>query len=398
MKAAVVPELFEFLRIKGSWKLFLAMLAYGCGQGILRPMNAIYLNEQVHLDKLEISLVVAISLFTDMIVTFTSGWLSDHVRNKRILPIIAAAICCLGLWWYREAAGFWSALFGMIVATCPAGVIMGQIFAMARAHFSHEAPKIVEMAIVWLRAIMSVGFFAGLWAGAALFTAVSFRGILIGNIVCYVIVLLALLIYRERRAPAIVDQRQVVPFSLLTLIGLLLLLCGDAIRGLYFPLVVNSLYHSPALVSHLWSVQAIFELLWMTVAGYAAARFGTLRVIRLAAICGCVVYAVYALVPPIFMLTLMQPIHSLYVSTLYSVGMAYVQRMFLRRTGFGSSLYLFLTQTASFIGYFAPNLFPGYSPHIFFIPIGCVLLASLLLWQQVRRTEANSTVVTAGQS
>lgn len=381
----LVQELRAFFRIPGTWKLFLAMLSFGCAQGILKPMNAIYLSNHIGLSKIHISVLVAISLITDMIVTLGAGYFSDKVTRKKPGPIVAACLCCVGILIYMRADSFWSALLGMIVATSPAGIIMGQIFAMARNHFTAEASEIVEIALVWLRAMMSFGFFVGLLLGAQLFTDVSFRGVLIGNLVSFLIVSACLLLYRERTVIAPPQEKMAVPFQWLAIFGLLVLLSGDAIRGLYFPLMVENLYKNAALVSHLWSIQAIFELLWMTVAGYAAARFGTLRIIRIAAVCGFLVYGVYALFPTIPMLGFMQPIHSFYVSVLYSVAMGYVQRMFLHRTGFGSALYLFLTQTASLIGYFLPNLIPGFSPHIFFLPMGLVIVSSFLLWLVARR-------------
>ncbi|MCL6443065.1 MAG: MFS transporter [Alicyclobacillus sp.] len=390
MKWTFVQELNTFFRIPGSWKLFVAMLAYGCAQGILKPMNAIYLEEHVHLSKLAISILVSISLLTDMCVTLGTGVLSDKVRHKRTLPLIAACLCIGGLMLYLRADNFWTALVSMIVATSPAGIIMGQLFAMARNHFTIEARNIVEIALVWLRAMMSFGFFLGLLLGAQLFTAVSFAGVLYGNLISYALVFLLLLSYRERTAQYEPVQKSAVPFQWLAIIGLLVLLCGDAIRGLYFPLMVNQLFNSPALVSHLWSVQAIFELLWMTVAGYAAARWGTLRMIRIAALCGLLVYFVYSLHPALPWLFAVQPIHSFYVSVLYSVGMGYVQRMFLTRTGFGSSLYLFLSQTASLIGYLTPNLIPGLSPHIFLLPAALVVVSSGLLWVVSLRDRARA--------
>ena len=375
----------SFLRIRGSWKLFAIMLAYGCAQGILKPMNAIYLSNHVGLDKLQVSILVSISLLTDMTVTLGTGYLSDRVKHKRTLMMVASILCIIGLVWYLRADSFWTALGAMIVATSPAGVIMGQLFSVARQHFTMEAREIAEIALVWLRAMMSFGFFVGLLLGAQLFTAVSFAGVLYGNLTFYAVIFLLLLGYKERTSDYHPAPKSAVPFQWLAIIGLLVLLCGDAIRGLYFPLVVDSLFHNPALVSRLWSLQAIFELVWMTVAGYAAARYGTLRIIKIAAVFGLFVYAVYALHPTLPWLFAMQPIHSFYVSVLYSVGMAYVQRMFLNRTGFGSSLYLFLSQTASLIGYLVPNLVPGYSPHIFLVPAALVLVALTIFWFLARR-------------
>lgn len=63
------------------------------------------------------------------------------------------------------------------------------------------------------------------------------------------------------------------------------------------------------------------------------------------------------------------------VSILYGVAMGYVQRMFINYSGFGASLYVFISQTAALIGYLLPTFIQGISPDIFFIPIALVIAA-----------------------
>lgn len=376
---AITRDLKSFFSIKDNWKITISMIVYGIAQGILRPMNAIYLKDAIHLSKLEITLLMCISLLFDMCVTFFMGLYSDKIRHKKIIPLVSSLLCVIGFLLYLHADSFWTALVGMIVATSPAGIIMGQMFAMARNHYTKEANNIIEMALVWLRAIYSFGFFLGLLCGAEIFTIVSFRGVLIGNLICYIILFCALFFYRERTEFAEPNRKSAVPFEWIVIISFLLLLCADAVRGLYFPLMVDSLFHSPALVSRLWSLQAIFELLWMTIAGYLASKFGSVRIVQCGAVCGLAVYLVYALHPSLTLLIIVQPIHSFYISTLLSIAMGHVQRMFLHKMGFGSSLYLVLTQTASLIGYLLPNVVTGFSPAIFFIPAGLALISIVTL-------------------
>lgn len=56
----------------------------------------------------------------------------------------------------------------------------------------------------------------------------------------------------------------------------------------------------------------------------------------------------------------------------------YVQRMFHTCIGFGSSLYVFLLETAKLIGYILPFIIEGYQAKIFLIPLCLVSLAILL--------------------
>lgn len=377
----------QFWNIKGAKILVSTLFFYGIGGGILAPMNSIYLKDSVGLEKGEIAAIFAISLFLNMVLTISVGMISDRLIRKKTIPIFAALACMAGLLIYMRADSFVPALIGMTLATAPSGMIMGQLFAMARNHFTSVAPEVVEISQIWLRATYSVGFFTGLLLGANLFLIATFQGVLWGNLAGYAALIVLLLVYTEITADASAGQtRSGEPFSLIMLFALLLLSCADAIRGLYLPLVVHEKFGSPELMSYIWSTQAVFELLFMTMAGYWAAKYGSKQVILLGSLFALGTYVTYTMSGSLAVFFLVQPLYSFFVSVLYGVGMGYVQRMFIQRAGFGASLYVFISQTASLIGYFLPLIIEGITPEIFWIPAGLILL-SIVLMSKVLLTE-----------
>lgn len=381
-------DMVSFFRIPGAPPLIAGMFCYGIGLGILAPMNAVYMRDGIGLSKAEIASVFSIALLINMIVTLSVGVISDRIKRKKTLPLAACLSGMIGLAVYMGSDGYGLTLTGMILIVGPSGLIMGQLFAMARNHFMKKAADFFEMAQIWLRSTLSIGFFAGLLIGANVYLIADFRGILIGNFVGIACLFVLLLLYKEHGGTVAGGVSQGEPFSLLMLVALLLLSCGDALRGLYLPLVVVQLFGKPELMSYLWSVQAVFELLFMTLAGYWAAQYGSMRIIRIAALFAVVVYVVYTFSPSIAFFFTVQPLYSFYVSVLFGVAMGYVQRMFHTRIGFGSSLYVVLTQTASLVGYLLPFLVQGYSPSIFYIPAALVAAALTLMWIAARRERA----------
>ena len=374
----VITDFKLFLKIKGAWILLIGMFLYGMGTGILAPMNAVYMRDGIGLSKIEIVSIFSISLLLNMVTTMVIGIISDKIQRKKPLPIIACIVCMAGLLIYMNASTYMSTLIGMVFAVAPSGLIMGQLFAMARNHFMTLAPNIYEMAQIWLRAMFSVGFFTGLLVGANLFIIGNFKSVLWGNFLGYAALFVVLIIYKEYEAQSSVSSGKGEPFSLVMLFALLFLACADALRGLYLPLVVVQLFKEPQIMSYLWSVQAVFELAFMTVAGYWANKFGSKPVIMIGSVCALTTYLLYSVHPPIWVFFLVQPLYSFFVSVLYGVAMGYVQRMFHTRIGFGSSLYVVLSQTASLIGYFLPFFIPGYQPKIFIIP-SMLVCASIIL-------------------
>ncbi len=370
----------RFINIRWAWALVAAMFLYGIGVGVLAPMNAVYMQAGIGLTKAQITWVFCCSLLLNMLLTVAAGLFSDRLRRRKSIPLSAAALCACGLLIYMRADGFSSALIGMTLASAPSGMIMGQLFAMARNHFTRWAPDIVEISQLWLRATFSVGFFTGLLVGANVYLLASFRGVLWGNLFGYAALFALLLLYRETETePGTKRTAEGEPFSLAMLLALLLLSCADAIRGLYLPLVVSGKFGDPRYASYLWSAQAVFELLFMMAAGYWAAKYGSKRLILYAAIGAFATYVVYARTDSLAVYFTMQPVYSFFVSVLLGVAMGYVQRMFIHRAGFGASLYVFISQTASLAGYMLPLVVPGISADVFYIPAGLVLISVAIL-------------------
>ncbi|WP_225442518.1 MFS transporter [Paenibacillus lycopersici] len=393
-----------FFRIRGAAPLIAGMFLYGIGSGILAPMNAVYMRDGIGLGKAEIASIFSISLLFNMTAAFAIGLISDRMAKKKRLAVCAVPLCIAGLLLYMQADGYVLALIGLVLAVAPSGLIMGQLFAMARSHFMREAAGYFEMAQIWLRATLSVGFFTGLLAGANVYLVAGFHGVLWGNLLGYALLLLCLLLYKEQDAAAADNTSIGEPFSLVMLLALLLLCCADSLRGLYLPLVVVNLFGKPQEMSYLWSVQAVFELLFMTLAGYWAARYGSKRIMIISSVFALAVYMTYAFGPPLAVFFLAQPLYSFFVSVLYGVAMGYVQRMFHLRIGFGSSVYVSLTQLAALIGYLLPFLVPGYRPAIFAIPALLVLAALALIGanaavvRRKKRTYGAEAVLTENQA
>jgi SET family sugar efflux transporter-like MFS transporter len=381
----------SFIRLKGAVPLLLALIAYGIGTGMLAPMNAIYLRDSIGLAKEQIAAVFAVSLALNMTFTLITGLFSDRMRFRKGLPLVAVVFCILGLQVYMRASSFEEAMLGMCLAVAPSGLIMGQLFAMARNRFSKADAELTEIALIWLRAGFSIGFFVGLLLGANVYLWTSFHGVLWGNTLGYAFLGLLLLFFREEPVDIAAPKKgSGEPFSGMMLLALLLLCCADSIRGLYLPLVVRETFGRAEVMSYLWSCQAVFELFFMTVTGYAAVKFGSRKVIWIGSLVALAVYTLYTFSTSLPLYFIAQPVHSFYVSILYGVAMGYVQRMFIHRTGFGASLYVLITQTASLVGYLLPLIIKGTSHAIFIIPMVLVtvslILSGIVIMRSAKRT------------
>ncbi|MFD0959061.1 MFS transporter [Paenibacillus chungangensis] len=394
---SIWSDMRTFSTVPGARRLLGALFFYGIGLGILAPMNSIYLSDSIGLVKGEIVSIFSISALLNMIVTITVGAYSDRMKHKKPIALTAAVICMIGLLVYMRADDYTGALIGMCIAAAPSGLIMGQLFAISRHHFTQLAPSLVEMAQIWLRSSLSVGFFSGLLIGANLYVLATFQGVLWGNIGGYAALVLLLTLHREldsttKKENSSSNSVTGEPFSLLMLLAILLIACADSIRGLYLPLVVKELFGRAEIASYIWSVQAIFELLLMTVSGYWAARYGTKPILIIGGVSAIICYAVYVWSPPLLLFFLVQPLYSLFVSIKFGVAMGYVQRMFLARSGFGASLYECIILMATLVGYVLPLIIDGYHPFLFYIPMSIVVAALLMIGWTMMTEKRNNLV------
>jgi SET family sugar efflux transporter-like MFS transporter len=131
----IAADLKRFIGVKGAVFLLTAIVVYGMGTGIIAPMSAVYLRDYLHLSKSEIASIFCVSLLLNMILTLYVGIVSDRLKGKKAFPMMAAVLCIIGLLFFMRAGNYTEALTGMTVATAPSGLIMGQLFAMARIHF-----------------------------------------------------------------------------------------------------------------------------------------------------------------------------------------------------------------------------------------------------------------------
>src|SRR5699024_58322 len=136
----VICDFKKFITIIYSFYLIAGLFLYGIGTGILAPMNALYLDIEIGLSKIEIATIFSVSVLLNMGITLSIGFISDRLKRKKSLPLAAIVLCVIGIMIYMGATTFWSALVGMILAVAPSGLIMGQLFAMARNHYMKFVP------------------------------------------------------------------------------------------------------------------------------------------------------------------------------------------------------------------------------------------------------------------
>ena len=117
----------------------------------------------------------------------------------------------------------------------------------------------------------------------------------------------------------------------------------------------------------------------MTMAGYWATKYGSKPILLLSGVFALATFLTYSSSASLLTFFLVQPLYSFFVSVLYGVGMGYVQRMFIHKAGFGASIYVFISQTASLIGYFLPLLIEGVNPSIFWIPSSLIFISLFIM-------------------
>jgi MFS family permease len=159
----------------------------------------------------------------------------------------------------------------------------------------------------------------------------------------------------------------------------LLLRAADAVRQVYLPLYALRTGVSPSLVSALFAVTCVAEILVMAPLAQACERFGSRATLIGVSIAGTASFGLMIGVPGLLTLVVSQALYAVLGAGFQSVGMVLLADAGQMGLGGSASAYTALVQLGSTAGVLMPLAVPGYSVWVLSVGAGYCLLAATLL-------------------
>ena len=330
-----------------------AITVYGLTMAFQSTSLSLFLANAVHASPALIGGYFTARAAAGIVVNQAAGWISDRVRDRRVLLAFAGAAGAIGTVTLAGVHNYPMVLVTGMVFLSIGGITFGQLFAYANTFASARGRDVTAFSSV-MRAVFSAAWVVGPPLGLFLLAGLGFRSF---YLLTACLSLVSAVVGRwwlapvaaparaRRERPKRVSARRwkvpVLPARLWLLLAVVLLL--GIVNQMYFidiPLhVTKDTGHGEQLVGWMAGVTAAAEIPIMIVAGRIARRVGAGRIVGATAVAGIALYCVVPFAASIPALLAMAALNGVYQGVSLSIPMVMVQDEAPGGPGSSSALY-----------------------------------------------------------
>jgi MFS transporter, SET family, sugar efflux transporter len=328
-----------------------AIAIFGLTAASLNPTLSLFLANSVHAAPFLIGLFFTASAAAGIVAGLATGWLSDRMRDRRVLLGLASLAGAAGMLCLAVFRGYVLVLVACVLFLSVGSGAFGQLFAYAN-EFATARGRDVTAYSSSMRSVFSAAYVVGAPLGLSVMARYGFRPLYLGGAVLTLAVAVigrwGLRRTAPHAAPAARRERgrrmarvASLPARVWLLLGVVLVL-GTVIQmyGIDIALhVTKDLRQSPRLVGWMLGLTAAMEIPVMIVAGRAAARVGSGRLTGASAVLAAVSYCLLPLAASPAALLTIAALVGVWQGVALSIPMVMVQSESPGGVGTASSLY-----------------------------------------------------------
>jgi MFS transporter, SET family, sugar efflux transporter len=330
-----------------------AVAAYGLMAAATNTSMSLFLTDAVKAAPFLVGMFFTVRAAAGIVVGLVAGWLSDRVADRRVIMGTAGMFGTVGalcLVFFRD---YWVLLVTTTIFLSIGGAAFGQMFAYSNEFATARGRDVTAFSSV-IRSVFSAAFVIGAPLGLSVVARYGFTPLYLG-LAALTLVSAVIGRWGLRKAPRKVSHgiggrqrggawraiRGGLPGRLMLLLGVILVLgLANQMYNIDIALhVTKDLHHSASLVGWMLGLTAALEVPAMILAGRAARRVGSGRLVGLSAV---VAIASYCLVPlaatPVTLLAVSALI-GVWQGVTLSIPMVMVQSETPGGLGLASSLY-----------------------------------------------------------
>lgn len=314
---------------------------------MLVPVFPLWVLQKVKISVSGVFFILAIVGVGSAILNIVLGYVSDKIGKQKIFIEITLLLSIIRGILYS----FFPFVSVIIAASWLTQVSSGALsFAMLKEKIIAKNHLALEGKITsTVRASISIAFVLGPWLGITLVNLMSFEHFYL----LYAALYLGLYILVKfkvqdnsllKSSPAQADskikiniKKQITPLALSMLL-IVLLVAGNLSSS---PLLVIELhnYASAKEIGIVFGAGPLFEVIAFPIIGHLNDKYGTYKTLLTGSIIGAIYFYLLSLSVNIYYVIACQILGTLYVATLFSTLMIYVQKVLGGKSGFSSSFY-----------------------------------------------------------
>lgn len=359
-----------------------------CG-AFFYPLSSLFIVEALGASPMMLSAYMVTAVVSSVIVSQVIARYSDQGWQRKRILIVSLSCYLVTVVSFIFIREFWLAIVVVTLFGSISGASFGQLFALGREYGDSRFEDSTSFLSI-MRAGIAIAWVFGPPVAFILKAQFGFNASFAASafIVCAAIVVIACYLPDSVVKPDIEEKDKVTaPSSINFLIVLYAFVVVFAFAANNLYIVSMPLYLSQELkveanwLGVLFGVAALCEIPVMFYAGKLAARFGTVRVMSVGLVSGCLFFVTMLIATDKAMLIAAQIFNGIFIGSCATLGMVALQDMMRDRLGTASTLFSNLLNVSMLAASLAVGvvgeLFSYYSA--FYVCLFAIVLAYLLL-------------------
>ncbi|WP_333003752.1 sugar efflux transporter [Vibrio coralliilyticus] len=359
-----------------------------CG-AFFYPLSSLFIVEALGASPMMLSAYMVTAVVSSVIVSQVIARYSDQGWQRKRILIVSLSCYLVTVVSFIFIREFWLAIVVVTLFGSVSGASFGQLFALGREYGDSRFEDSTSFLSI-MRAGIAIAWVFGPPVAFILKAQFGFNASFAASafIVCTAIVVIACYLPDSVVKPDIEEKDKVTaPSSINFLIVLYAFVVVFAFAANNLYIVSMPLYLSQELkveanwLGVLFGVAALCEIPVMFYAGKLAARFGTVRVMSVGLVSGCLFFVTMLIATDKAMLIAAQIFNGIFIGSCATLGMVALQDMMRDRLGTASTLFSNLLNVSMLAASLAVGvvgeLFSYYSA--FYVCLFAIVIAYLLL-------------------
>ncbi|ERB66661.1 MFS transporter [Vibrio coralliilyticus OCN008] len=359
-----------------------------CG-AFFYPLSSLFIVEALGASPMMLSAYMVTAVVSSVIVSQVIARYSDQGWQRKRILIVSLSCYLVTVVSFIFIREFWLAIVVVTLFGSLSGASFGQLFALGREYGDSRFEDSTSFLSI-MRAGIAIAWVFGPPVAFILKAQFGFNASFAASafIVCTAIVVIACYLPDSVVKPDVEEKDKVTaPSSINFLIVLYAFVVVFAFAANNLYIVSMPLYLSQELkveanwLGVLFGVAALCEIPVMFYAGKLAARFGTVRVMSVGLVSGCLFFVTMLIATDKAMLIAAQIFNGIFIGSCATLGMVALQDMMRDRLGTASTLFSNLLNVSMLAASLAVGvvgeLFSYYSA--FYVCLFAIVLAYLLL-------------------
>jgi SET family sugar efflux transporter-like MFS transporter len=329
--------------------LGLSFLAAGLSLALIGPFLALFLSTSVAAGPVKVTVFLVAGPVAGVAASWAIGRVSDRRPMRRLLLIIAAIAGVIGCGLAAVIRDYWILLAITVTFVAIAGALFPQTFAYARELLQRDDPARAALGISGLRTVFSLAYVGGPPIAALLLGHGGFTAVFGAAAAMYALAALVAFGWMSEVEAPVADPQQPPPVLAPAAPKATIRLTVLAFTLMQTPMVLgvqalalfieHDLHGSVGNAGLILGLCAALEIPLMLGLGLLTRRI-SVRVLILTGSAGGVIYSAIVFgAPAVWVLLVAQLVNALYIASVSSLGITYVQDMMPAEPGRATTLF-----------------------------------------------------------